>query len=109
MLFIIISFLMAIIALIFKIRDNKKHNSNTDQVVENNRSGIENVLLGIVLFVPVFVLCFISITFILSIIFSFILGSQSGEWAYAMIIAAILSPILTIISVVQTLSKGGKS
>ena len=109
MLFIIISFLIAIIALIFKIRDNKKHNSNTNQIVGNNRSGLENVLLGIVHFVPIFVLCFISITFILSIIFSFILGSQSGEWAYAMIISAILSPILTIISIVQTLSKGGKS
>ena len=62
---------------------------------------MKKILFSILLFIPLFMMYYIVIAFVSLIPLGLIFDLNSGAWAYGMVLGWILSPALTIITIMR--------
>lgn len=98
--------LMFIIGVIFIVIGALKSNNDSDS------SKFKKVIIFLVRFISYFIIYYFIIAIVSSIPLYFITGngdgSDSGVWAYGLILGATLSPVLSLITTIRHDKKRGK-
>lgn len=106
-LIIVIAIILIIFVLISSMKNNRyeKIDYAENKEIENLKLDFKKSIYAVLLFVPIFIAYYFLIALVVSIILFYITGVESGEWAYAIILGFVGSPILTIITIIKILSK----
>ena len=81
-------------------KDSQKENE-LNNIDNDDGKKSKNILYSILLFIPLFIMYYILSAFLSLIPLGLMFDLDSGGWAYGIVLGWILSPILTIITIVK--------